>query len=124
MQALRMTPDVVAAEERARLAAADLLAVATQLVALHSMRPEHAEDDVDFAVLSRRFTSYAETATLSEAREDQDFAKRARAEIESISASLGALPAAAGEDPVVAELIGRLDALAAECERRAVGLRS
>ncbi len=119
-----MTPEVNNAEEWARLAAADLLAAATELIKLHTMRPEDAEDDVDFAVLSRRLTSHAETATLSEAREDEDFAKRAQAEIGSISASLGALSAAAGEDAVVAELIGRLNALAAECERRAVVLRS
>lgn len=121
-----MRQDFGAAQERARLAAADLLAAASGVIAWHTMRPEDARDDVDFAVLSRRFTSYAPSLALGEAQDDLDFASRARTEIESISASLSALAAGHGEDAVAAEpgLTGRLDVLAAECERRAVALRS
>ena len=121
-----MSQDFDAAEERARLAAADLLAAASHVVAWHSMRPEDARDDVDFAVLSRRFTSYAPSRTLDDAWDDVDFASRARTEIGSISAALSASAARPGEDAVAveAEVIGRLDVLAADCERRAVALRS
>jgi len=96
-----VSQDFDAAEERARLAAADLLAAASHVVAWHSMRPEDARDDVDFA-------------------------SRARTEIGSISAALSASAARPGENAVAveAEVIGRLDVLAADCERRAVALRS
>ena len=115
-----------AAEERARLAATDLLAAARQVIARHSMRPEDARDDVDFAVLSRRITSYAPDWRLDDALDDVDFASRARALIGSISATLGASAPAPGDDAlaVEAEATGRLSVLAAECERRAVALRS
>jgi hypothetical protein len=65
--------------ERAHLAATDLLAAARQVIAWHSMRPEDARDDVDFAVLSRRITSYAPSWRLDDALDDVDFASRARA---------------------------------------------
>jgi hypothetical protein len=121
-----MTQDFDAAEERARLAAADLLAAASQVIAWHSMRPEDVRDDVDAAVLSRHFTSYAPSRTLDDAWDDVDFASRARAEIGSISATLSASAAEPGEHAVAAEAeaISRLLVLAAECERRAVALRS
>jgi hypothetical protein len=121
-----MRQDFDAAEERARLAAADLLAAASHVIVWHSMRPEDVRDDVDAAVLSRRFTSYAPSRTLDDAWDDVDFASRARAEIGSISATLSASAAGPGEDAVAAEaeLIGRLDVLTAGCERRAVALRS
>ncbi len=47
-----MGQDFDSAEERARLAAADLLSAANHVIALHILRPEDAEDDVDFAVPS------------------------------------------------------------------------
>ncbi len=121
-----MSRDVTVAEERARLAAADLLAAANELIARLTMKPEDTQDEVDAAVLSRRFTSYALSGRLDDAWKDVDFASRARTEIGSISASLSGLSAAVNEDAAAAqaELIGRLDALAAECERRAVVLRS
>jgi hypothetical protein len=121
-----MTPDFDTAEERARLAAADLVAAANHVIAMHAIRPEDAQDDVDFAVLSRRFTSYAPSRTLDDARDDLDFASRAQTEVGSVSASMGALATAGGEDAAEAEagLVGRLVVLAARCERRAVVLRS
>ncbi len=121
-----MSQDFDAAEERARLAAADLLAAANHGMALHMLRPEDAEDDVDFAVLSRRLTSYAPSATLDDAWADVGFASRAQSEIGSVAASRSALAAARSEDAVEAEaeLISRLVVLAAECERRAVVLRA
>jgi hypothetical protein len=113
-----------AAVERAHLAATDLLAAARQVIAWHSMRPEDARDDVDFAVLSRRITSYAPSWRLDDALDDVDFASRARAEIGSIAATLGAPAPGASAVTTEAEAIARLDALAAECERRARVLRS
>ena len=121
-----MSQDFDAAEEQARLAAADLLAAASQVIAWHSMRPEDVRDDVDAAVLSRRTTSYAPSRTLDDAWDDVDFASRARAEFGSISATVTASATEPGEHAVAAdaEAIGRLHVLAAECERRAVALRS
>jgi hypothetical protein len=121
-----MTSEVTAAEERARLAAADLLAAANELIVRLTMKPENTQDEVDAAVLSRRFTSYALSRRLDDARADADFASRARTDIGRISTTLRSLPDATNEDAtaVRAELIGRLKALAVDCERRAVLLRS
>jgi hypothetical protein len=121
-----MSQDFDAAEERARLAATDLLAAASQVIAWHSIRPEDVRDDVDAAVLSRRVTSYAPSRTLDDAWDDVDFASGARAEVESITAALSTSAPAPGENAVAAEAaaIARLSALAAECEHRAVALRS
>jgi hypothetical protein len=121
-----MKPEVTVAEERARLAAADLFAAANELIARLTMKPENTQDDVDAAVLSRRFTSYALSRRLDDARADADFASRARTDIGRISTSLRSLPEAIDEDSTAgrAELIGRLNALAVDCERRAVLLRS
>ena len=120
-----MSQDVDAAEERARLAAADLLAAASQVIAWHSMRPEDVHDDVDAAVLSRRVTSYAPSGMLDDAWDDVDFASRARAEVGSIAATVSASAAGPGEDAVAAEgdAIRRLNVLADDCERRARVLR-
>jgi len=121
-----MSQDFDAAEERARLAAADLLAAASQVIAWHSMRPQDVRDDVDAAVLSRRATSYAPSRTLDDAWDDVDFASRARAEVASITATLSASAPAPGAKAVAAEgeAINRLNVLAFACERRAVALRS
>ena len=121
-----MTQDFYAAEERARLAAADLLAAASQVIAWHSMRSKDVRDDVDAAVLSRRTTSYAPCWRLDNALDDVDVASRVRTEIGSITATLSAPATGHGEHAVAAdaETIGRLDVLAAECERRAVALRA
>ncbi len=120
-----MTQDFDAAEERARLAAADMVDAASQVIAWHSMRPEKEHDDVDAAVLSRRITSYAPSRTLDDAWDDVDFASRARAEIASIAATVTASTTGSGGNAVAAEVdaIRRLRALAAECERRAAALR-
>jgi hypothetical protein len=114
------------AAERARLAATDLLAAANHVIALHALRPEDVRDDVDAAVLSRRTTSYAPCWRLDDALDDVDVASRARAEVASIAQTLSASAAGPGENAVAAqaEVIGRLSVLAAECERRAVALRS
>jgi hypothetical protein len=121
-----MSQDFDAAEEQARLAAADLLAAASQVIARHSMRSEDVRDDVDAAVLSRRITSYAPSRTIDDAWDDVDFASCARAEIESISTALSASATRPGEHAVAAdaEAKSRLHILVAECERRAVALRS
>ena len=121
-----MRQDFDAAEERARLAAADLLAAASQVIAWHSMRPEDVRDEVDAAVLSRRVTSYAPSRTLDDAWDDVDFASRARAEVGSISATVSASAPEPADEVLAAEAesIGRLDVLTAECERRARLLRS
>jgi hypothetical protein len=121
-----MSRDFDVAEERARLAAADLLAAADHVIATRTIMIEDVRDDVDSALLSRRFTSYAPSRQLDNARDDLDVARSARTEIGSISATLGALAAGGGAAATLgeAELIGRLIALAADCERRAVLLRS
>jgi len=121
-----MSQDFRAAEERALLATADLLAAAHDVIRRHTIRLEEARDDVDFALLSRRWTSYADRK-LDESWDAVDFASRARTEVVTISASLNTLAAGREEDAVAAaeeELTGRLVALAAECERRAISLRS
>jgi hypothetical protein len=84
-----------------------------------------ARDEVDFAYLSR-WTRYYPERKLDDAREDLGFASRAQTEIESISASLGALASGRSGDAGAAgaELTGRLAVLAANCERRAIYLRS
>jgi hypothetical protein len=121
-----MGQDFDGAEERARLAAADLLAAASQVIALHSMRPEDVRDDVDAAVLSRRTTSYAPSRRLDDALDAVDFAGRARVEVGSMSATLRAAAAGPVEKDGAdeAEVIGRLNFVADACERRAVALRS
>ncbi len=121
-----LSQDFDAAEERARLAAADLLAAASQVIAWHSVRSEDVQDDVDAAVLSRRTTSYAPCWRVEDALEDVDVASRARTEIGHISATLNAAAATRGDHAIAAEteLIGRLKSLADVCERRAVALRS
>jgi hypothetical protein len=113
-----------AALEEARLAAADLVAAANRVIALHTMRPEDVRDEVDTAVLSRRWTSYASSRALDEARADLAFAGETRDEVEAIAAS--ATSPAAGQGGVASEstIIGRLLVLAAECERRAASLRA
>lgn len=121
-----MDPAFNAAEERARLAAADLVAAANHVIALRTIRPEDVRDEVDAVVLSRRWTSYAASRTLDEARDDLAFADNARDEIEAISASFTSVGAGPGEDEVASEsaVVRRLAVVAAECERRAASLRS
>ncbi|MGA3029681.1 MAG: hypothetical protein ABSE58_02940 [Candidatus Limnocylindrales bacterium] len=120
-----MTQDFDAAEERARLAAADLAAAAADVIKRHSIRWRDARDEVDFAELSR-WTRYYPERKLDDAREDLGFASRAQTEVGSISASRGALATEHRGDAVAAEaeLVGRLGVLADECERRAIYLRS
>lgn len=102
------------------------MAVANHVIALHAITLEDVKDDVDAAVLSRRFTSYSPSRQLDDARADLDFAKASQAEIERISASFSGSAAAGTDEAVRAEaaLIARLADLAAECERRAIVLRS
>jgi hypothetical protein len=121
-----MSQDFNAAEERACLAAADLLAAASKVIARHSMRSKDVRDDVDAAVLSRRTTSYAPCWRLDDALDDVDVASRARAEIRSIAATLNASAPGPGENAVAAEaeIIGRPNVIADDCERRAVARRS
>ncbi len=110
------------AMERARVAAAHLAAAANRVIARHTIKPEDVRDEVDAAVLARRWTSYAASRTLEDARDDLAFAEQTRAEIEAISAA--APSSIAGQDlvPAVSTAIARLEVLAAECERRAASL--
>jgi hypothetical protein len=121
-----MSEDVDAAVERARLAAEDLLAAASTVIERDTLRPEDARDDVDEAVLSRRFTSYAPSRTLGKADEDLDLANSALAEIERIAGSDRTAPGEGAEGTAAtdADRIARLDALADACARRAADLRS
>jgi hypothetical protein len=122
-----MSQAYLAADERARLAAADLVTAANDAIRVRTLRWEDVHDEVDAALLSRRWTGYAPSGMrrLEQARDDLEFANRVRAEIDRMSASAraGGGPdadaAAAGQ-----QFAGRLVALAAECERRAVRLRS
>jgi hypothetical protein len=120
-----MTQDFDAAEERVRLAAADLSAAANDVIKRHSIMWRDARDEVDFANLSR-WTRYYPERKLDDARDDLGFASRTQTEIESISASLSASETERSGDAIAAEatLIGRLVVLTAECERRAIYLRS
>jgi len=113
-----------AALERARLAAADLVAAANRVIALHTMRPEDVHDEVDTAVLSRRWTSYAASRTLDAAWDDLAFAGETRDEVEAISASASSSTAGQGGGASESTLVERLLVLAAECERRAASLRA
>jgi hypothetical protein len=115
-----MTQDFDAAEERARLAAADLAAAANDVIARNSVRWRDARDEVDFANLSR-LTRYFPALKLDGAREDLSFATRAQAEVRSTALVPGGGADAAASD---AQLIDRLVRLADECERRAIRLRS
>jgi hypothetical protein len=120
-----MDPVFSAAEERARLAVADLAAAATHVIALHTIRPEDVRDDVDSVLLSRRWARSPASRALAEARGDLDFADTARTEIDAISASTEVRPGPAQDEvPTEPALIERLQGLAAECERRAASLRS
>lgn len=120
-----MALDFDDAEEWARLAAADLSAAAHDVIERHSISWRDARDEVDFARLSR-WTRYFPGRKLDDARDDLGFADRTLAEVESISASRGVSVSAGSGDavPAASELIGRLVALAADCERRAIHLRS
>ena len=120
-----MTQDFGAAEERARLTAADLAAAANDVIARGSVRWRDAQDEVDFANLSR-WTRYYPARKLDAAREDLAFATRTQAEVRSIAASVAVLVPGSGRGASAsdAKLIRRLVGLAAECERRAIYLRS
>jgi hypothetical protein len=120
-----MNEAYLAADERARLAVADLIVAANDAIRVRTLRWEDVHDEVDAALLSRRWTGYAPSGMrqLEQARDDLEFANRARAEIVRISESAraGSGPDA---DSAGAQFVERLVALAAECERRAVVLRS
>ncbi len=123
-----MSEDFATAEERARLAAADLLAAANDVVRARTLSWNDARDEVDAALLSRRWTGYAPSGRrkLDEADDDLAFARGAQTEIASVSASAGASAAEPRAEAVVAESasIDRLLAIADECEQRAIRLRS
>ena len=123
-----MSEDFATAEERARLAAADLLAAANDVIRARTLSWNDARDEVDAALLSRRWTGYAPSGRrkLDEADDDLAFARGAQTEIASISASAGASAAEPRAEAVVAESasIDRLLAIADECEQRAIRLRS
>jgi hypothetical protein len=111
-----MTQDFDEAEERARLAAADLLATANDLIRRRSVTWGNARDEVDFAELSR-IGRYLTPGKLDDARAYVDSVAGARAEIDAIVAARHTEPATEGES------IRRLTAIADDCERRAISLR-
>jgi len=110
--------------ERARLAAADLVAAANHVVHRYTIRPEDVEDDVDATLLSQRWVRSDASRALATARDDLEFASRALTEVEAIAASVTAPRQGADEDRARAATIGRLETLADACERRAASLRS
>jgi hypothetical protein len=111
-----MTQELDEAEERARLAAADLLAAANDLVRRRSVSWGNARDEVDFAELSR-VGRYLPSRKLDDARAYVDSVIGVRAEIDAIVAARHTEPATEGES------IRRLTAIADDCERRAISLR-
>ena len=119
-----MAQDFDTAEERARLAAADLTAAADDVIKRHTIEWRDAHDEVDFAELSR-WTRYYPDRKLDDAREDLSFAGRTQTEVGTILVSRNELAAGSGGNAVAAEarLIDRLVVLADECERRAIYLR-
>lgn len=118
------TPEFDAAEERARLASADLAAAANEVIARHSVQWRDAGDEVVAAYLSRPFTYYR-GGKLKDARDDLDFATRAQAQVATIAATVRAAAEGRGAaGPSDSELVRRLVVLAEECERKAIGLRS
>jgi hypothetical protein len=119
-----MTRQFDEAEERARLAAWDLETTANQVIRRRSITWATAQDDVDFQELSR-WTRYLPLPKFDHAREGLEFVTRVREEIAGIQSSLSALAAGQAGDPAAEkDAIRRLDALADECQRRAIALRS
>jgi hypothetical protein len=104
------------AEERARLAGADLLAAANDLIRRRSVTWGNARDEVDSAELSR-IVRYLTPGRLDDARAYVDSVIGLRAEIDAIVAARHTEPA------TEAESIRRLTAIADDCERRAISLR-
>jgi hypothetical protein len=104
------------AEERARLAAADLLAAANDVVRRRSVSWGSARDEVDFAELSR-IGRYLPSRKLDDAKADLDRVPGVQAEIDAIVAAHASAPSDE------AESIRRLTAIADDCERRAISLR-
>jgi hypothetical protein len=111
-----MAQDFEAAEERARLAAADLLAAANELIRRRSVTWGNARDDVDFAELSR-IGRYLPSRKLDDARADLEIVTHTQAEIDAIVAARDTAPSAEVES------IRRLTAIGDDCERRAISLR-
>jgi hypothetical protein len=111
-----MANDFEAADERARLAAADLLAAANDVIRRRSVSWGNARDEVDFAELSR-IGRYLPSRKFDDAKADLEIVASVRAEIDAIVASRDTAPAAEGES------IRRLTAIGDDCERRAISLR-
>ena len=120
-----MAQDFDTAEERARLAAADLMVAANDVIGRHTVGWKDAGDEVAAAQLSR-WTRYLPSRKLDDAREFLEFGSRAGSEARSIAAARGAVAVGGSGDAGSAEAksIVRLEVLATECERRAVYLRS
>ena len=111
-----MAQEFEEAEERARLAGADLLAAANDLIRRRSVIWGNARDEVDSAELSR-IGRYLPSLKLDDARACVDSGAGVRAEIDAIVAARHTEPA------TEAESIRRLTAIADDCERRAISLR-
>ena len=116
-----MADDFDAAEERARLAARDLLAASNDVIRRRSITWFTARDEVDFAEVSR-LGHYLPSRKLDDARAGLEIAADALTEVDSISTAHAAQ--AAGEAPAgTVEAIRRLTAIADDCEARAISLR-
>jgi hypothetical protein len=118
-----MTKDVDDAAEWARLAAADLLAAANEVIRRRSITWFNAQTEADFQEVSR-IGRYLPIRKADDAPRDVEFAGRVAAEVESLTDSVSAAAPGDGAPAAVEkEAVDRLKALAVECERRAVRLR-
>lgn len=117
-----MLSDFDAAEERARLAAQDLLAAANDLIRRRSVNWMTARDEVESAEVSR-ISHYLPSRKFDDAKKDGDVVRDALQEIAAIVASHTERPD--GADAAIAEAasIRRLTAIADDCERKAISLR-
>lgn len=111
-----MRSDLDAAVERARLTAEDLASAAGEVIRWGALKPEVAEDDVDFAMLSRRWTSYLSPQRPEDESNDIAFAASARSEADGIVASRAASPGGGGAASDDGRLADRFQAIAVECE--------
>jgi hypothetical protein len=122
-----LTRDFAAAEERARLAAFDLTAAANEVIRRRSISWLNAGTEADDAEASR-WPRYLQRWFPDDARDCLGIASRAQTEVATIVAvrqraveAGGGASAAASDD---AGSIKRLEALADDCERWAIRLRS
>jgi Mn-containing catalase len=111
-----------AAEERARLAAQDLLAASNDVIRRRSVSWMTARDEVDSAEVSR-ISHYLPSRKANDAEKGGDVVNHALKEIAEIVAAHAEQASSANAAAAEAESIRRLTAIADDCERRAISLR-